>query len=586
MFVVRCTAIRGPAGADRSRFYSIPETGEPHLDRAIPGQAPPDSLIVDVPSLITAYYSDAPDPEDPAQRVSFGTSGHRGTAFERTFNEAHIIAIVESIRRYREEQGIDGPLFLGIDTHALSVPARATVLEVLAAWEVDVMISHDGDYTPTPVVSHAIVTYNRGRTHGLADGIVITPSHNPPGDGGIKYNPPSGGPAPPEATRWIESRANELLAAGLGGVPRVPLERALRADSTHLHDFASPYVEDLAGVIDLDAIRSAGLSMGVDPLGGAGVHYWPLIADRYRVDLRMVSTEVDPTFRFMSVDTDGQIRMDPSSADAMQRLIGMKDRFDIAFACDTDYDRHGIVTPAGGLMPANNYLSVAVSYLVGHRPEWSDAFGIGKTVVTSAMIDRICAARNRRVFEVPVGFKWFVEGLTRGDLGFVCEESAGATLVRRAGDVWTTDKDGIAAALLSAEIMATTDRDLTEVYETLAEEVGRPVYRRETAPATAEQRRKLRSTTERDVSPTEVGGRRVEAVVSHASGNGASIGGLKIVTAGGWLAVRPSGTEDVVKIYAESFDGEEQADRLIDDGRSLIANIIGSQDASPPAPPP
>ena len=542
------------------------------------GQPPPPESLIDVPALITAYYSDRPDPGDPEQRVSFGTSGHRGSAFDRTFNESHIIAVVESVRRYRKEAGIDGPLFLGMDTHALSTPARATALEVLAAADVDVLFApsdgEDRGFTPTPAISHAILTYNRDRESGLADGIVITPSHNPPRDGGIKYNPPSGGPAGQEATRWIEDQANELLAAGTEKIRRIPVSRAMAAERTRAFDFLSTYVDDLDAVLDLELIRESGVSLGADPMGGAGADYWARIADRYRLDLKTLTTDIDPTFRFMTVDSDGLIRMDPSSPDAMQRLIGMKDNFDVAFACDTDYDRHGVVTRSGGLVPANNYLAVAVHYLLQSRPSWPNAIKVGKTVVTSGMIDRVCADLNRETYEVPVGFKWFVDGLQDGTLGFVGEESAGATFLRRDGSCWTTDKDGIVASLLAGEIMASTGRDPAELYTHLTERFGAPSYRRLSAPANTEQKRLLKSLQPEDLDLRELGGEPVERVLTQAAGNGAAIGGLKVVTANAWFAVRPSGTEDIYKIYVESFRGPEQVDQIVEEVQSFVRGLM------------
>jgi phosphoglucomutase len=511
--------------------------------------------------------------------VAFGTSGHRGSALDTTFNEAHIVAVAEAVRRYRASQGIDGPLFLGIDTHALSAPAGHTTLEVLAAAEVDVMIAPaegpDGGFTPTPAVSHAILTYNRDRRTGLADGIVVTPSHNPPRDGGIKYNPPHGGPAGPEATGWIEKEANALLEQGVHAIARLPLAQALSSPRTHAHDFLSAYVDDLGAVLDLEAVGASGLRLGVDPLGGAGIHYWSRIAERYGLDLTVVDTTIDPTFRFMSVDRDGVIRMDPSSPDAMARLIGMRDAFDVAFACDTDYDRHGIVTRSGGLVPSNDYLAAAVGYLFQHRPEWSADLRIGKTLVTSGMVDRVARSLDRQVYEVPVGFKWFVEGLVDGSLGFVGEESAGATLLRRDGTPWTTDKDGIAAALLAAEMTARTGRDPSELYGGLADRFGRPEYRRLTAPATAEQKRRLKSLDAEDVELSEVGGEAIETILTHAPGNGAPIGGLKVTTENAWFALRPSGTEDIYKIYAESFAGAEHVDRVAREVEGIVAGILG-----------
>ena len=534
------------------------------------GHAAPAAMLLDVSKLVTAYYSEIPDPGVSAERVAFGTSGHRGSAFERTFNEWHVVAISEAICRYRRHRGIEGPLFLGLDTHALSVPAGATALEVLAANGVEVMLAERDEYTPTPAVSHAIVCYNKGRTSGFADGIVITPSHNPPDNGGFKYNPPNGGPADTDVTRWIEARANELMECGLEGVKRLPHERALRAATTHRHDYLGAYVTDLANVVDMEAIHGAGLHLGVDPLGGAGVHYWPAIADRYRLDLTVVSEIVDQTFRFMPLDWDGRIRTDPSSAWAMQRLVDLKDRFDIAFACDADHDRHGIVTRSTGLLPPNHYLSVAIQHLFQHRPEWRAGAGVGKTVVSSSMIDRVSAKLGRRLQEVPVGFKWFVGGLADGSLGFCGEESAGATFLRRDGSVWTTDKDGIVAALLAAEITARAARDPGELYGELTREFGEPAYDRVEAPATAEQKRRLASLVAADVRCDTLAGERVLGIISEAPGNGAPIGGVKVSSATGWFAARPSGTEEIYKIYAESFRGRAELDRILVEAQAIV----------------
>ena len=534
------------------------------------GHAAPAAMLLDVSKLVTAYYSEIPDPGVSAERVAFGTSGHRGSAFERTFNEWHVVAISEAICRYRRHRGIEGPLFLGLDTHALSVPAGATALEVLAANGVEVMLAERDEYTPTPAVSHAIVCYNKGRTSGFADGIVITPSHNPPDNGGFKYNPPNGGPADTDVTRWIEARANELLESGLDGVKRLPHERALRAATTHRHDYLGAYVTDLANVVDMEAIHGAGLHLGVDPLGGAGVHYWPAIADRYRLDLTVVSDVVDQTFRFMPLDWDGRIRTDPSSSWAMQRLVDLKDRFDIAFACDADHDRHGIVTRSTGLLPPNHYLSVAIQHLFQHRPEWRAGAGVGKTVVSSSMIDRVSAKLGRRLQEVPVGFKWFVGGLADGSLGFCGEESAGATFLRRDGSVWTTDKDGIVAALLAAEITARAARDPGELYGELTREFGEPAYDRVEAPATAEQKRRLASLVAADVRCDTLAGERVLGIISEAPGNGAPIGGVKVSSATGWFAARPSGTEEIYKIYAESFRGRAELDRILVEAQAIV----------------
>jgi phosphoglucomutase len=541
-----------------------PSAGKP----AEPGE------LVDVPRLVTAYYTEAPDPSVPAQRVAFGTSGHRGSAFQEAFNEGHILAITQAICLYRKQQEIDGPLFLGMDTHALSVPALASALEVLAANEVEVMIAEGDEYTPTPAVSHAILTYNRGRKKGLADGIVITPSHNPPADGGFKYNPPKGGPAEIGTTGWIEAKANEFLASGLRGVRRMAYEKALRASTTHRYDFLDAYTKDLGEVIDFDAIRGAKINLGVDPLGGAGVHYWEPIAERYRLNLTVVSEAVDPTFRFMTVDWDGQIRMDPSSPHAMQRLLGLKDRFDIAFACDTDHDRHGIVTPSAGLLPPNNYLSVAVFYLFNHRPNWRKEAAVGKTVVSSRMIDCVAAKLGRKLYEVPVGFKWFVDGLLDGSLGFGGEESAGASFLRLDGGVWTTDKDGIVSALLAAEITARMGRDPGEIYRELTREFGEPAYDRVEAPATPEQKEMLGKLSPHQIRLTELAGERIQALLTQAPGNRAAIGGLKAVAESGWFAARPSGTENIYKIYAESFRGSAHLRRILEEAQAVVGDAI------------
>jgi len=532
------------------------------------------SLLVDVPKLVTAYYVERPDPAVPGERVAFGTSGHRGSALDRSFNERHLLAMSQAICLGRARQGVDGPLFLGMDTHALSVPAQASALEVLAANGVEVMLAAGDEYTPTPAVSHAILTYNRGRRTGLADGIVITPSHNPPRDGGFKYNPPNGGPAEPALTGWIEAKANELLASGLAGVRRMGYEKALRAATTHRHDFLGAYVGDLGGVIDMEAIRGAAISLGVDPLGGAGVHYWGPIAERYGLRLEVVEETVDPTFRFMTVDWDGKIRMDPSSPYAMQGLIGLKDRFDVAFACDTDHDRHGIVTRSAGLLPPNHYFAAAVSYLLQHRPRWHPDAGVGKTAVSSRMIDLVTAKLGRRLYEVPVGFKWFVAGLLDGSLGFGGEESAGASLARLDGTVWTTDKDGIVMALLAAEITARTGRDPGELYRDLTRELGEPVYDRVEAPATAEQKRKLAGLSPQQVRRQDLAGEPIQATLTHAPGNGAPLGGLKVVAASGWFAARPSGTEEIYKIYAESFRGADHLRRIVEEAQSLVDEAL------------
>ncbi|MCB9273482.1 MAG: alpha-D-glucose phosphate-specific phosphoglucomutase [Lewinellaceae bacterium] len=536
--------------------------------------AAPDQLV-NIPRLITAYFTELPDPTVPEQRVAFGTSGHRGSSLKGSFNEQHILAITQAICLYRQKEGISGPVFMGIDTHPLSEPAQATALEVLAANGVATMIAAGDEYTPTPAVSQAIIAYNRGRSNGLADGIVITPSHNPPEDGGFKYNMTNGGPAEGNVTAWIEAKANELLEKGLRDVKRIPLPQALKAPDTQRYDFLGAYVRGIGQVIDMDAIRSAGLAMGVDPLGGAGVHYWGHIADHYRLNLRVASTEVDPTFRFMSLDWDGKIRMDPSSAYAMQRLIGLKDSYTVAFACDTDHDRHGIVTRSTGLMQPNHYLAVAIDYLFRNRPNWKPDTGIGKTLVSSQMIDRVAAKLGRRLVEVPVGFKWFVDGLFDGSLGFGGEESAGASFLDRQGKVWSTDKDGIIAALLAGEITARTGKDPGEIYRGFTQEFGEPAYGRIDAPATPAQKEKLKKLSPEQVTSSELAGEKIEAILTNAPGNGAAIGGLKAVTASGWFAARPSGTEEIYKIYAESFKGEEHLRQLQAEAQELVDRVIG-----------
>ena len=532
------------------------------------------TMLVNVPRLVTAYYTEVPDPSVPEQRVAFGTSGHRGSAFIKSFNECHILAISQAICLYRKKQQIDGPLFLGFDTHALSEPALASAIQVMAANGVDVMLAQGDEYTPTPVISHAILTYNRGRKTGFADGIVITPSHNPPHDGGFKYNPPNGGPAESAVTAWIEATANNFLAAGLHGVKRMPYEKALHAHTTHRHDYLNAYITDLANVLDMDAIRGAKIRMGVDPLGGAGIHYWEPIAERYGLNLTVVNEAVDPTFRFMTVDWDGQIRMDPSSPYAMQRLVDLKDRFDISFACDTDHDRHGIVTRSAGLLPPNHYLSVAILYLFQHRPRWRTNAAVGKTVVSSQMIDRVTAKLERKLYEVPVGFKWFVDGLLDGSLGFGGEESAGASFARLDSTVWTTDKDGIVPALLAAEITARMGRDPGEIYRELTREFGEPAYDRVEAPATPEQKERLAKLSPQQITLTELAGEPVQAVLTHAPGNGAPIGGMKVVTESGWFAARPSGTENIYKIYAESFRGTDHLHRLLSEAQMMVNTAL------------
>ena len=534
------------------------------------------SDLANVPRLVTAYYALRPDPAVPTQRVAFGTSGHRGAALDTAFNEAHILAITQAICLYRRGQRIDGPLFLGIDTHALSEPAFATALEVLAANGVTVRIDDQAGYTPTPVISHAILVHNRGRTTGLADGIVVTPSHNPPGDGGFKYNPPTGGPADTHVTRWIQDKANALLAADLEGIKRMPFERARRAATTQRHDYLGAYVDDLPQVIDLDAIRAARVSLGVDPLGGAGVHYWGRIAEQHRLPLAVVSDEVDPTFRFMTLDWDGKIRMDCSSPHAMQRLIAMRDRFDVAWACDTDHDRHGIVARSAGLLNPNHYLAVAIDYLFAHRPGWPADAAVGKTVVSSGLIDRVVARLGRRLVEVPVGFKWFVDGLLDRTLGFGGEESAGASFLRRDGSVWTTDKDGIILGLLAAEMTAVTGRDPGNLYGHLARELGEPAYRRIDAPATAAQKAMLARLSPEQVATRTLAGEPIAAMLTTAPANGAPIGGLKVMTASGWFAARPSGTEEVYKLYAESFKGEEHLNRILEEAQAQLRHLFAT----------
>ena len=534
------------------------------------GKPAPAASLVNIPRLITAYYSERPDPAVPSQRVAFGTSGHRGSSFDIGFNEAHVLAISQAICEYRKKQGIDGPLFMGFDTHALSAPAFVSALEVLAANGVEVMIAAQDEYTPTPAISHAILTYNRGRGTGLADGIVITPSHNPPDNGGFKYNPTNGGPADSDITKWIENRANDLLRPGAVGINRTPYATARQAATTHTHDFVTNYVADLGNILDMKVIRDSKIRMGVDPLGGAGVHYWPRIAEQYGLDLTVVNDAVDPTFRFMTLDWDGKIRMDPSSSYAMQRLIELKDRYDIAFACDTDHDRHGIVTASSGLMPPNHYLSVAIDYLFSNRGRWRADAAVGKTVVSSAMIDRVGRRLKRTVFEVPVGFKWFVDGLVDGKLGFGGEESAGASFSRIDGSVWTTDKDGIVPALLSAEITARTGRDPGQRYQALTQELGTSFADRIDAPATPAQKTKLGKLDRQQVNIKELAGEPIENILTQAPGNNAPIGGVKVTSRSGWFAARPSGTENIYKIYAESFHDDAHLRRLISEAQTIV----------------
>jgi len=538
------------------------------------GKVAPESMLVDVSALLQAYYERKPDPGIREQKVSFGTSGHRGSSFKHSFNEVHILAVTQAVCEYRAAQGTSGPLYLGLDTHALSQPAFQTTIEVLSGNGVETLIDQDGGYTPTPVISHAILTYNRGRVSGLADGIVITPSHNPPEDGGIKYNPPHGGPADTAATKWIEERANALLAANLQGLKRMPFEKARNASTTRRHDYIGTYVDDLRNVIDFDVLKSAQLKVGVDPLGGSGVAYWKPLAERYGLNIKVVNPAIDPTFRFMPLDWDGKIRMDCSSPYAMANLVALKDRYDIAFGNDADNDRHGIVTRSTGLMNPNHYLAVAISYLYTHRPQWKTDVGIGKTLVSSSLIDRVAAKLKRTLVEVPVGFKWFVDGLLDGSLGFGGEESAGASFLRRNGTVWSTDKDGIIMDLLSAEMMAKTGKDPAQHYLDLTKELGEPVYERIDAPATPEQKAVLSKLSPHQVKATDLAGDKIIAMLTNAPGNGAAIGGLKVVTENGWFAARPSGTEDVYKLYAESFKGREHLALIQDEARRLISGVL------------
>jgi phosphoglucomutase len=544
-------------------------------ERPAPGEPATPAILTNIPRLVTAYYTEVPDPAIARQRVAFGTSGHRGSSSEGTFNEWHVLATTQAICQYRQQQKIDGPLFVGIDTHALSEPACASALEVLAANGVEVMLAEGDEYTPTPVVSHAILTYNRGRASGLADGIVITPSHNPPESGGFKYNPPNGGPADTDVTGWIQTRANELLGNGLGGLKRIPSSRALRAATTHRHDFLNAYVSDLGSVIDMEAIRGATLRLGVDPLGGASTRYWPAIAERYGLDLTVVSDEIDPTFRFMTVDWDRRIRMDPSSPYAMRRLLGLQSSFDVAFACDPDADRHGIVTASAGLLPPNHYLAVAIHFLFQQRPRWRADTAVGKTMVSSQMIDRVVAKLGRTLYETPVGFKWFVAGMLDGSLGFGGEESAGASFLRRDGLAWSTDKDGIAPSLLSAEITARAGRDPGELYRELTREFGEPAYDRVDAPATPEQKARLARLSPEQVRQTDLAGERIQSTLTRAPGNDAPFGGLKVTAETGWFAARPSGTEDIYKIYAESFRGPDHLRRIVQEAQAIVDAALG-----------
>jgi phosphoglucomutase len=538
------------------------------------GKPAPPGLLVNTPRLVSSYYTRVPDPADPRQRVAFGTSGHRGSSLENSFNEAHVLAVSQAICEHRRERSITGPLFLGMDTHALSEAALCTAVEVFAAAEVEVRIQSGGGYTPTPVISHAILSHNRRGQGGTADGVVITPSHNPPADGGIKYNPPSGGPAGAEITKGVETRANQILGEARRTVRRIRYERALRAPTTREYDYIRPYLEDLRSAVDFDAIRAAGLRIGVDPMGGSGIDYWDPLAEMYGLDLEVVNRRVDPTFSFMPVDKDGKIRMDCSSPYAMAGLIALRDRFDIAFGNDPDYDRHGIVTASAGLMNPNAYLATAIAYLFTHRSGWGEGVAVGKTLVSSSMIDRVTQNLGRRLVEVPVGFKWFVDGLLDGSLGFAGEESAGASFLRRDGAVWTTDKDGILLDLLAAEMTAVTGRDPGRYYLELEERFGRPVYQRIDAPATPEQKKILLALTPEAVPASELAGERIVAKFTRAPANDASIGGLKVVTENGWFAARPSGTEDVYKIYAESFKGPEHLHRIQDEAREMVRGVF------------
>ena len=534
------------------------------------------SMLVNVPRLVTCYFAGKPDPSVPAQRVAFGTSGHRGSAFNNAFNEAHILAISQAVCDHRKASGISGPMFVGIDTHALAEPALASALEVFAADGVEVMIdAHDG-YTPTPVISHAILGYNRGRVNGLADGVVITPSHNPPEDGGFKYNPPNGGPADTDITSAIERAANRFLEDGLRGVRRIPYDRARKSACVNSHDYIGPYVADLAAVVDMDAIRASGVRIGIDPLGGAAVQYWQPIIERYGIAADVVSDAVDPTFRFMTVDWDGKIRMDCSSPYAMARLIGMRDKFDVAFANDTDADRHGIVTRSNGLMNPNHYLAAAIAYLFGHRPQWGANSAVGKTIVSSAIIDRVAGKLGRRLVESPVGFKWFVDGLGDGSFGFAGEESAGASFLRRDGTVWTTDKDGIILGLLAAEMTARTGNDPSQLFDHLTRELGQPFYERIDAPATPAQKNLLKALSPEKLAIKELAGEPVRATLTAAPGNGQSFGGIKVTSDSGWFAARPSGTEDVYKIYAESFRSQAHLREIQREAQIAIAHAFGN----------
>ena len=543
------------------------------------GKLVPASMLVDTPRLITAYFTGKPDPAVASQRVAFGTSGHRGSAFANAFNENHILAISQAICLYRAKRGIDGPLFVGADTHGLSTPALASALEVFAANGVEAMIDDRDGYTPTPVVSHAILSYNRGRTSGLADGVVITPSHNPPEDGGFKYNPPNGGPADGDVTSEIERTANDFLKNGMAGVKRIPLARALKAATTHRHDYIGPYVADLGNVVDMAAIKAAGVKIGIDPLGGAAVHYWRPIIEAYGIDATIVNEAVDPTFRFMTLDWDGKVRMDCSSPYAMAPLINLREKFDVAFANDTDADRHGIVARSTGLMNPNHYLATAIAYLFANRPDWGAGCAIGKTMVSSSIIDRVANKLGRKLVETPVGFKWFVDGLIDGSFGFVGEESAGASFIRRDGSVWTTDKDGIILGLLAAEITARTGKDPGQFYKGLTDELGAPHYARIDAAASPAQKDILKKLSPEQVKATDLAGEKIQQRLTTAPGNGAAFGGLKVVAENGWFAARPSGTEDVYKIYAESFRSEEHLQEIQRDAKDVVAQVFAAAGA-------
>ena len=538
------------------------------------GKLLPLDMLVDLPQLESAYYNNKPDVSIPEQRVSFGTSGHRGSSLNTSFNENHVLAITQAICDYRSKDGINGPLFIGIDTHALSEPAQISAVEVLAANGVNIMLAKGGDYTPTPAISHAILTYNKGRATGLSDGIVITPSHNPPDNGGFKYNPTNGGPADSDITNWIQARANELLQNQLRDVKRMNYLQAVKASTTHHHDYVQAYVSDLYKVIDMDAIRGANIHMGADPLGGAGIHYWQAIADMYQLNLKVLNTSVDKTFAFMTADWDGKIRMDPSSAYTMQGMVARRHEYDVAFACDTDHDRHGIVAPSCGLLPPNHYLAVAIEFLFQHRPQWGVNTAVGKTLVSSAMIDKVAQKLGRHLHEVPVGFKWFAPGLYDGSLGFGGEESAGASFLRIDGSVWTTDKDGIIPALLSAEIKAKTGRDPGECYKALADEFGHAAEARVEAPANSEQKKALAKLSAAQITSTELAGDAIEQIITHAPANNAPLGGIKVVTGSGWFAARPSGTEEIYKIYAESFKGKDHLQQLISEAQTIVDKAI------------